>query len=64
MSLDAPEPPHVHVQRERMVAKVWLDPLALERSGGFRPHELTTIVKLVEKHRALLLERWNEYFER
>ena len=45
-----PEPPHVHVQRERMVAKFWLDPLALERAGGFRSHELTTIGKLVQEH--------------
>lgn len=61
-SLDSPEPPHVHVQRERMVAKYWLDPLALERAGGFRPHELNAIGKLVAEHQDFLLERWNEYF--
>jgi hypothetical protein len=62
VSLDMPEPPHVHVQREKMVAKFWLDPLTLERAGGFRPHELNVIVKLLEAHRNFLLERWNEYF--
>ena len=45
-----------------MVAKFWLDPVPLERAGGFRPHELNTIGKLVEKHRHSLLEHWNEHF--
>ena len=61
-SLDRPEPPHVHVQRERMVAKFWLDPVALDRAGGFRPHELNTIGKLVKEHSKVLLEHWNEHF--
>jgi hypothetical protein len=26
------EPPHIHVRRENMVAKVWLEPIALERA--------------------------------
>jgi len=30
--LDRGEPPHVHVRRENMVAKIWLDPVTLERS--------------------------------
>jgi hypothetical protein len=35
VSLDAGEPAHVHVRRENMVAKFWLDPVVLERAGGF-----------------------------
>jgi hypothetical protein len=62
--LDAPEPPHIHVQREKMVAKFWLEPLVLDMAGGFRSHELTTIGKLVEEHRTFLLERWHEHFSR
>lgn len=62
VSLDRPEPPHVHVQRERMVAKFWLEPVALERVGGFRPHELNAIGRLVKEHRKVLLERWDEHF--
>jgi len=30
------EPPHVHVERENSVAKIWLDPVRLERNIGFR----------------------------
>ena len=64
VSQDSTEPPHIHVQRERMVAKFWLDPLVLEKSGGFQAHELTTIAKLVEEHCGLFTERWNEHFGR
>jgi hypothetical protein len=35
VSLDRGEPPHIHVWRESMVAKFWLDPIALQQAGGF-----------------------------
>jgi hypothetical protein len=47
-----------------MVAKVWLDPVALERAGGFSRGEINTIVRLVHKHREVLVERWYEFFGR
>jgi len=64
VSLDSSEPPRVHVQRERMVAKFWLEPLVLERGGGFKPHEVNAIGKLVEENRVFLLEQWHEHFGR
>ena len=62
VSLDSSEPPHVHIQREKMAAKFWLEPLALEKAGGFKPHELNVIGKLVEANREFLLEQWHEHF--
>ena len=62
VSLDYGEPPHVHVQRQEMVAKFCLDPVVLERAGGFRPHELSRMARLVQQQRDLLLERWHEFF--
>ncbi len=64
VSLDQSEPPHIHVRRENMVAKFWLEPVALERAGGFSRMELNTIAKLVHEHRGKLLERWYEFFGR
>lgn len=32
---DGDEPPHIRVERDDCEAKVWLDPIRLERSGGF-----------------------------
>ena len=62
VSLDSEEPPHVHVRRERMVAKFWLDPVVLERAGRFPAHELEEIGRLVQAHAEILLEKWNEFF--
>ncbi len=55
------EPPHVHVQRERKMAKFWLNPVALAGSKRFSSHELRTIQKQVEENREMLLEAWNEH---
>jgi hypothetical protein len=64
VSLDRSEPPHIHVRRENKVAKIWLEPVALERAGGFGRVELNVILKLVDEHRELLLRSWYEFFGR
>jgi hypothetical protein len=58
---DRQEPPHVHVERERMKAKVWLNPVRLESSGGFNRREINRILWLVEENRDYLLRSWNEF---
>ncbi len=60
VSLDRGEPPHV--RRENMVAKFWLEPVALERAGGFSRVELNVILELVQEHRERLLKSWYEFF--
>lgn len=62
VSLDRSEPPHIHIQRESMVAKFWLNPVALQKAGGFSRNELIEIGKLVEQNHDFFLERWNEFF--
>ncbi len=49
VALDQAEPPHIHVQREKMVAKFWLDPVVLQNIGGFGRNELNAIAKLVNE---------------
>lgn len=61
---DRDEPEHVHVERDDNVAKFWLDPVRLQRSGGFGSSELNHIQKLVEENREDLIRSWNEYFSR
>jgi hypothetical protein len=56
-------PPHVHVERDDRVAKFWLYPVRLERSGGFSRREINRIQKLVERNVEVLLRSWNEYFK-
>ena len=64
VSVDYPEPPHVHIRREGMVAKFWLSPVVLQKAGGFNRTELYRIAMLVQENREYLLERWNEFFGR
>ncbi len=59
---DRLEPPHIHVEREDDHAKVWLDPVRLQASGGFGRTEINRILELVREHSELLLEAWNGYF--
>lgn len=56
------EPAHIHIQRERMLAKFWLQPVALASSTRFPPKELRKLEQLVHENRTFLLESWNEYF--
>ncbi len=60
---DAGEPEHIHVEREDKVAKFWLDPVRLERSGGFGRTELRHIQRIVDQHCVELQEAWNGYFQ-
>jgi hypothetical protein len=56
------EPAHIHVDREDLSAKFWLEPVQLAGNFGFRANELRTIQSLVTEHRAEFLEAWNEFF--
>ena len=40
------EPPHVHVDRDDLSAKFWLQPVGLARNFGFPPKELRRLQKL------------------
>jgi len=62
VSLDYNEPPHIHVRREDKVAKFWLDPVALQKAGGFSRTELNKIARLVDEQREYFLESWYEFF--
>jgi hypothetical protein len=59
---DGGEPPHIHVKRDRQIAKFWLEAVALAKNCGFAGHELNQIARLVAKHEQTLLEAWHEYF--
>ncbi|MGH8475753.1 MAG: DUF4160 domain-containing protein [Methylococcales bacterium] len=59
---DRDEPPHIHVEREDKVAKFWLDPVRLRKSGGFSRNEMIRIQKMIGEHQIELREAWNAYF--
>ena len=56
------EPPHVHVDRDDLSAKFWLDPVGLARNLGFGAREVNTIQSIVQANQKGLLEAWDGYF--
>ena len=60
-SFDCNEPMHVHVQRERMICKFWIQPIALARNQGFSAKELNTIREDIRRNRNRIMEAWYEH---
>lgn len=61
-SSDGREPPHIHVEVGRHVAKFWLDPVEMAKSGRLSPNVLRELERLVTQHRVEFLKAWHEYF--
>jgi hypothetical protein len=59
---DRREPPHVQVERDRVRAKVWLDPVEVSDPGRFNRREIVRVLAIVVEHRRQLLEAWSEFF--
>lgn len=59
---DGEEPAHVHVERDASEAKLWLEPVRLERSVGFTAKELRRVEKTVNDHQEQLMDSWNDFF--
>ena len=56
------EPAHIHIQRDRALAKFWLRPVAYASSTGYSARELSKLRKLIEENRTTLEEAWNDFF--
>lgn len=61
-STDRSEPPHVHVMRERRLAKFWLGPVRLASRVGFGKRETARLTRLVVEHETEIRKAWHEYF--
>jgi hypothetical protein len=60
---DPIEPVHVHVRKDRNVAKFWIEPIVvLAESYGMNPKELNKLQKVVEKNAKHIKKAWYEYF--
>jgi hypothetical protein len=55
------EPSHMHVDRDDLSAKFWLQPVALATNYGFRPVELRKIQRILEANEQMLVEAWREH---
>jgi hypothetical protein len=61
-SNEGSEPRHIHVQRDRDLAKFWIDTVALASSVGFRAHELRELERLVNENRQQFVEASDGFF--
>lgn len=61
---DPLEPVHVHVRKDKKLAKFWLFPdIRLAGSRGFTTKELNQIRKIIDNRRDEIREAWNEHFD-
>jgi hypothetical protein len=61
-SNEALEPAHVHMQREKSLAKFWLEPISLAYATGFPARELRRMEQLVTENQEAWIEAWDEFF--
>ena len=62
-SHDLIEPPHVHVDRDDLSAKFWLDPVSLAWNLGFKSKELRVVERLLVENQAGLLAAWRKHMD-
>lgn len=61
-SNEGTEPPHVHVDRDALTAKFWLEPVSLAHTRGFSDREILKIRDIVVQNRNQFLKEWHEHF--
>jgi hypothetical protein len=61
-SYDCDEPRHMHVDRENMSAKIWLDPtVSLADNHGYSRRELREIERIAIENLETLRNEWNNF---
>jgi hypothetical protein len=59
---DCAEPRHMHVDRENLSAKLWLDPdVRLAENLGYNRHELRVIERLARETLEVLRNAWDNF---
>ncbi|MGM0652192.1 MAG: DUF4160 domain-containing protein [Bacillota bacterium] len=57
------EPAHIHVRRENLLAKFWLEPeVILANSWGMKAHELKILQTVIEENQEYFKKRWHDHF--
>lgn len=57
------EPVHIHVEKDGVEAKFWLNPVvALAYNDGYRTRTVRELRGIIEANRDLIERTWNEFF--
>ena len=59
---DRGERPHVHVLRDNLMAKIWLDTLSVAENRGFGEREIRQVRRTIRERREAFLEHWHDFF--
>jgi len=57
------EPVHIHVMKDSIDAKFWLDPVRVAYNDGFSAQTLRELLEVVEANAELIVGAWNEFFD-
>ena len=63
-SNEGTEPPHVHVERDDVAAKFWLEPVRLAKSWGLSITDLRRAKLTIEAHEQEFLAKFRENQQR
>ncbi len=58
------DPIHVHVSKGDSEAKFNVETLTLVDNFGFKPSELKLIESIIEENTEIIINRWNEFFNK
>ncbi len=56
------EPIHIHVEKAGNYAKFWLYPIKIAIDLGFHRKEHKEIFSIIEEHKEIIINKWDEYF--
>ena len=57
------EPVHIHVERDNLEAKFWLNPtVSVSYNDGYDARTLPELQRLIEANRNRIVRAWNEHF--
>ena len=57
------EPVHIHVEKDGVEAKFWLNPVVQEAyNDGYDTRTLRELLDVVRNNRSLIERKWNEFF--
>ena len=54
------EPAHIHIERDDLECKFWLEPVALAKNYGFSGNELNKLASLVGENKLKLIDAWKD----
>lgn len=57
------EPVHIHVEKDNLEAKFWLNPqVHVAYNGGYSARILRELSEIIEANRGLIQRAWDEFF--